>query len=1457
MKTTRLWLLVVVAVLSAVSAMAQKQTIQVKISSSTDDAEERGANATSNVGGIDITSSDLEFANDGATGDQYIGMRFTPVSIPKGSKILNAYIQFTVDEMDNLPGSIVLKVQDSDNPGTFTANNFDISGRPVLADSVLWTNIPNWTVAGAAGTDQQTPNIAALIQAIVNRSGWQSGNALSIIAYGTGERTAESFDGSATQAPNLVIEYIAPVTASFSVLGSNDDAEMNVSSGSMDLSSSDLEFTTDGSSLQIIGNRFGNVTIPAGSIILDAYAQFTVDEVNSSGDVDVVIAFEETDNAAVITATTNDLAYRTYTDSIIWNNLPGWNTIGDKTAAQRTPNVAALLQQIVDRQGWTSGNALLMAMVDPAVLSIPGYSGNASKRVAQTYDLSPTNAPSLVVTYIPALVYQKGSFPISKQASWKYNDKGVDLSATNWTSPAYDDSQWAYGNGILGYGDGNESTTLNFGGNTTAKYPTYYLRHIFDVADASIYDSLLFDLLYDDGIVVYVNGTEAFRKNMPGGTVNYSTLALTAIGGADETTYFRQSIANMLQNGTNVIAVELHQNAVSSSDLSFDAAVGFKLKPLPPASYPFVKASYWHYLDDGSDLDMIPWKSKTFNDDNWAQGKGPLGYGDPMNTTLSYGSDPNNKYVTYYFRRDITIDTTVLPDSIEIGLRRDDGALVYINGTEVLRSNMPSGTISDSTLAPLTTDGSAESTYYTINVPKKVFNQGLNTIAVEVHNRDVFSSDIGFDLYLNDAPEVNPPALGCSNGNEAHIACFTSIAPTSQTPNMLIPTGSHRFQLIFKQGEAYTKGSGNVPGNHDFTAFVPLNGSSEIGHLSVNHENSPGGVSILDLHYDQGTKLWVVDTTQAVNFSTPDLVRTIRNCSGGITPWGTVITAEESTGSTDANGDGYRDIGWLVEIDPITASVKEYGNGKQEKLWACSNISHENALILDDSVTLYTGEDGGSSAVYKFIADNKTDLSSGKLYVLKLDQPLSGGEPTGTGASWIQVPNTTQTERNTTQSLAISLGATNFNGVEDIEISPVDGKIYFTSKGHGRVYRFKDNGSGVTNFETFVGGTSYMLNTSQGVFNEPWGGGNDNLTFDNEGNLWVLQDGGRNYMWVVRPDHSQASPKVELFMSAPAGAEPTGLTFSPDYRFGFVSIQHPSASNTAQKDATLGNVTINVASTLVFSRIEHLGLQLPVAGFVSDKRVVVAGKTVNFTDTSTNNPTSRHWVFNGGVPAVSQKQNETVMYPGPGLYTVELYVENAVGSDELVSTQYVQVIQPAPVAQFTSDRTYVRKGETVAFADMSSNNPSSWSWTFAGGTPATSTEKYPVVTYNAVGVYNVTLTTTNAAGSSLPVTRSSYIVVETGVGMEENIDQNGINIYPNPTKGQLHVDLNTREGESIRIELYDLTGRKLADLLDVKAVGGEQTWDFDLNSILSASQTVMVRISVDESVTHRTVQFIK
>ncbi|WP_308990884.1 LamG-like jellyroll fold domain-containing protein [Mariniflexile litorale] len=777
--------------------------------------------------------------------------------------------------------------------------------------------------------------------------------------------------------------------------------------------------------------------------------------------------------------------------------------------------------------------------------------------------------------------YPTGNFPIVSGGLWKYNDLGQDLGTT-WIASTFDDSSWLFGNAILGYGDGIESTTLDFGTDNSAKHPTYYFRHIFNVEDINIIGNLLFNVMYDDGVIVYVNGIEAFRLNMPEGEVTYDMFAAGEISGDAENAWTTIKTANLLQNGENVIAVELHQNNGTSSDVRFDMEVNYELPAIIPTNYPLHKDEQWYVLDEGTDLGK-DWLALDYNVFPWNRGFAPFGYGDPVNTEVSYGPDASNKYITTYYIKDIDVSLNELTDLVELGLRRDDGAIIYINGVEVLRNNMPAGTVNYRTPASSAIDGINENIYYTSTVAKNMFVEGTNRIAVEIHQSNASSSDTRFDLYIQNTQDL---AIVCDN---EHISCLTSIKPTSQTSNLIL-SPEHHFQVVMKESDPYSLGGGNMPGTNDFTAYVAIEGSSEKGYLSVNHENTPGGVSILDVNLNTSTQLWEVDESQVIDFYGTDLVTTTRNCSGGITPWGTVVTAEESTNSGDVNGDGYQDVGWLVEIDPVTASVLDYNNdGQKDKLWAMGRMNHENVVITNDGTTAYYGEDGGTHCVYKYVMDTPGNLTEGTVYVLHMDIALSGNDPSSSTGTWIEVPNDTKADRNNLSTIAGNLGGTAFNGVEDVEINPITGQIYFAAKGLSRVYRFTDNGDTLSDFETFVGGMNYDITSENGTQSEAWADGNDNLTFDDKGNLWVLQDGGKNYIWVVRPDHTQSNPNVALFASMPSGSEPTGLTFTPDYKYGFFSVQHPSGSNTSQIDASGKEITFNASATIVFALDNNIG----------------------------------------------------------------------------------------------------------------------------------------------------------------------------------------------------------------------------------------------------------------------------
>ncbi|MBD2768667.1 DUF839 domain-containing protein [Hymenobacter sp. BT664] len=450
------------------------------------------------------------------------------------------------------------------------------------------------------------------------------------------------------------------------------------------------------------------------------------------------------------------------------------------------------------------------------------------------------------------------------------------------------------------------------------------------------------------------------------------------------------------------------------------------------------------------------------------------------------------------------------------------------------------------------------------------------------------------------------PALAqgpCAPLPANHISRFTSVLPSTQPQDLRIPS-THTFQLLLQSGMPYsTAADGLVKESFDFTGYVSAGPGGAGGYLSINHEGSSAatsGVSMLGLNFNATTKLWNVTAKNPVNFG--PVVGTYNNCSGSVTPWSTVITCEENTPTapTDSNGDGYLDFGWTVEVDPVTRTVKDQnGDGTPDKLWRMGRFKHENVVVAADRRTVYEGADEGSNSyVYKYVANTAGQLGTGTLYVLVLAGPIG----TATTGTWVLVPNTTATECNTTTTLATALGATNFNGVEDIEISPLTGQVYFTAKGPGTTYRFTDSGptgTTISGFEVFVGNSpgvanrTYPINYGTGTINEPWGTGNDNLTFDSQGNLYVLQDGGRNHVWLVKPCHTQAAPAVEVFAVTPAGSEPTGMTFSPDEQFMFISIQHPSTTNTlATLDAAGQSVVFNKSSALVIARKGILGTAL-------------------------------------------------------------------------------------------------------------------------------------------------------------------------------------------------------------------------------------------------------------------------
>jgi hypothetical protein len=451
---------------------------------------------------------------------------------------------------------------------------------------------------------------------------------------------------------------------------------------------------------------------------------------------------------------------------------------------------------------------------------------------------------------------------VATSAVWRYYCTNVGAAA-GWPNVGFEDGDWAAGPARLGFNGGlptpTNLSTVIYGGPSNARYPAAYFRHPFIVNDPSSVTNLTVTVARDDGVVVYLNGIELVRDSMPTGAVSYATLASGA--GDNGQVYYSFTVSpNALISGTNILSAEVHQSAANSSDLAFDAWLNglattnrargcWLVAPMngstiplpgsatltaevvaggtlgvtkvefysdgakigedttspfsfmwnsPPAGpHALVTVAFdsagasitsapvnvtvsgapigdalisfgdvWKYLDDGSDAGTV-WKNSALNDNQWLMGPAALGYGnDNEVTTVSFGTNVNSKYITTYFRKKFVIGLPSSFSGLLLRLVRDDGAVVYLNGTEIMRTNLLAGPVSYNSLAQSAIGGTDESTPVELLLSTANLIPGTNTIAVEMHQDSIGSSDLGFDLAL----------IGLHNTNASHGVYITSPA---------------------------------------------------------------------------------------------------------------------------------------------------------------------------------------------------------------------------------------------------------------------------------------------------------------------------------------------------------------------------------------------------------------------------------------------------------------------------------------------------------------------------------------------------------------------------------------------------------------------------------------------------------------------------------------------------------
>ena len=169
--------------------------------------------------------------------------------------------------------------------------------------------------------------------------------------------------------------------------------------------------------------------------------------------------------------------------------------------------------------------------------------------------------------------------------------------------------------------------------------------------------------------------------------------------------------------------------------------------------------STWSFLDNGTNPGGT-WTSLAFDDTTWGSGPAELGYGDgDENTVVSFGPSSTNKYITTYFRHSFSIVDPSAYDGLIARMRIDDGARLFLNGTEVFRVNMTAGTIGHLTIASSSIANSEEIALNLATIDPALLVAGTNVLAIEVHQRSATSSDLTMDLELVGHTPADPVTI--------------------------------------------------------------------------------------------------------------------------------------------------------------------------------------------------------------------------------------------------------------------------------------------------------------------------------------------------------------------------------------------------------------------------------------------------------------------------------------------------------------------------------------------------------------------------------------------------------------------------------------------------------------------------------------------------------------------------
>ena len=462
--------------------------------------------------------------------------------------------------------------------------------------------------------------------------------------------------------------------------------------------------------------------------------------------------------------------------------------------------------------------------------------GTYTVKLTVTDNEGATGTKSVPVTATATPVQPVDSVVVAGKSSWSWRYASTAPPA-DWKAPGFDASAWASGAAPLGFGSTGLGTNIDVAPPTSSRPLAAYFLKQFTVSSAADVRMLSLSTVADDGVVVYVNGTEVGRSNMPEGSITFNSYASSAVNStvANANPVVIVVPTELLVTGTNTIAVETHVNYRATKDMGFDLSATITTGGTAPNQNPVAKfssevtglsvaldatlssdsdgavmshtwdfgdgetgqgATVTHaYLAPGTytvtltvadnegaestisepvtvdrpagpiDVAVIPaasswswryaagapdsnWKNLGFDASAWNVGAGVLGFGSAtLGTNIDVPPPTSNRPLAAYFVSQFNVDSAAKVTKLALKTVADDGVVVYVNGTEVARSNMPGGTVTFGTYAlSAVRSSAANANPLKIDVPVSLLVDGINTVAVETHVNYRATADLSFDL---------------------------------------------------------------------------------------------------------------------------------------------------------------------------------------------------------------------------------------------------------------------------------------------------------------------------------------------------------------------------------------------------------------------------------------------------------------------------------------------------------------------------------------------------------------------------------------------------------------------------------------------------------------------------------------------------------------------------------------